>query len=87
MSDESKPSKIVALANGRIPAELSRTVREHCGRLPASAEGVLVNFGRTPPETPKILAAQSVKQSSQAANNQKASAGTQVKAGAKKTSS
>jgi len=57
MSAEQKPEKPVALENGRIPAKLSREVLQLCGRIPADSEGVMVNFGRIPNETPNALLA------------------------------
>jgi hypothetical protein len=56
MSSEQIPAKPTALENGRIPAKLTATIQQCCGRIPADVEGVLENFGRIPSKANAILA-------------------------------
>jgi len=60
MSAPKKPDKPVALANGRVPAELSKMRQSLCGRIPANSEGILINFGGIPNEIERTLIAKPI---------------------------
>jgi len=69
MSADHKPEKTIALANGRVPAELSRVARQLCGRIPPNSYGILENFGRVPPTISNALLAKPAKAAQPATQN------------------